>query len=98
MTTTPRQRIRSLWVLVPGAIVGPPVAGLLIMVLFGGALRETPAFAFGVMIGYPAALIALCVVLATVASPGKPRVIVTTVAACWSLFWWLVMVVGSIAP
>lgn len=98
MPTPPRPIRHSLWVLVPGAILGPPVTGILIMVIFGGALRETPAFAFGVFVGYPAALIALCVVLATLAAPGRGRAIVVTLAVCGSLFWWLVMVVGSIAP
>jgi hypothetical protein len=98
MTTPPRPFLHSLWVLVPGAMVGPPVAGILIMVVFGGALRETAAFEFGLFIGYPAALIALCLALATLASPGKTRAMVGTLALCGSLFWWLVMIAGSIAP
>jgi hypothetical protein len=84
--------------LVPAALLGPPVVGVIVMIIFGGGLRETAAYVFGIMIVYPAALFALCVVLAKAAVPGGARMTVGLLAAGGSLLWWLVMMVGSIAP
>src|SRR3989442_10483697 len=93
-----RSRLRSLWVLVPFSLIGPLLVGILVQMLVGGSLRETPAYTAGIFLIYPIGLIAFIGVVCLQAAPGRSRIVVFLTAAASSLFWWLAMVVGSIAP
>ena len=48
-----------LWVLIPLALIGPLIIGILVQLLVGGDLRETDAYTAGIMFLYPLALMAL---------------------------------------
>jgi hypothetical protein len=85
-------------VLIPVALIGPVIAGVVIQMLVGGALRETAAYEAGVLLIFPLVLLVFTGAISLQASSGKPRVVVFLTAAGASLFWWLVKVVGSIAP
>jgi len=66
--------------------------------LVGGSLRDTPAYEAGMFLVYPLALIALIGFVSLQAAPGASRFVVFLTATGSSLFWWFLMVVGSMAP
>jgi len=93
-----RSRLRSLWVLIPVSFIGPLLVGIFVQLLVGGSLRQTSAYEAGLYLLFPLGLMAFIGFVSFLAAPGPARLVVFLTASASSLFWWFVMVVGSMAP
>jgi hypothetical protein len=75
----------SMWLLVPAALLGPPILGI-------GLVGTLPHSLFPFL---AAGIVAFA---ATRAEPGARRLIFALLAGCNTLLWCLILFVGMLAP
>ena len=86
----------SMWLLVPLALLGPPIVGIFLVGFIPHELSTN-----GSMIGlllFPFLAAGIVAFAAARAEPGGKRLIFVGLAGCNTLLWCLILFVGMLAP